>query len=123
MACRLLNLHKYPMYIDLRGGETLVLSPGETSRALLEELLYDNHHLPEWEAAGWVARLPARFAETQPQAQAGAPAEEAEAKPSDEAADETADEAADEASDETEDETKDGSDATSPKRRRRRTHR
>ena len=106
MACRLFNRHKHPLYIDLRGGETLALAPGETSRALLEELLYDNQHLPQWEAAGWIVRLPARFAETQgpaPEAEAEAPAEEAE--------------------EESDTEPEEDSDADSPKRRRRRTRR
>lgn len=108
MACRLFNLHKHPLHIDLRGGETLILAPGETSRALLEELLYDNQHLRAWEAAGWVARLPARFAETQPPPpEAAAPAEEAD----------------EDTDTETEPEDEDDSGTESPKRRRRRTRR
>lgn len=66
MACRLVNLHKHPLRIDLRGGETLVLQPGQTSPTLREELLYDNFHLPDWEIAGWVARLPARLTAATP---------------------------------------------------------
>jgi hypothetical protein len=65
MAVRLLNTHTHPLNVDLRGGETLVLPPQSTSRALLEELLYDNPNLREWEANGWLVRLPARFEETQ----------------------------------------------------------
>jgi hypothetical protein len=45
----------------LRGGETLILPPNTTSRAIVEEALYDNHHFAEWERAGWVRRLPARM--------------------------------------------------------------
>jgi len=108
MAVRLFNRHTHPLHVDLRGGETLPLAPGETSRALLEELLYDNQHLPQWEAAGWIVRLPARFAEAQPPPQP-------EAKPPEEPEDE--------ASEEAEGETEDDSDATSPKPRRRRTRR
>jgi hypothetical protein len=71
MACRLHNLHDKALGIDLRGGEVLVLAPNTTSRAIVEELLYDNHHLSEWERAGWIRRIPARMddviAETQSQ--------------------------------------------------------
>lgn len=66
MAVRLLNNHTHPLLVDLRGGETLVLPPKATSPALLEELLYDNPSVREWEAAGWLVRLPARFEDTQP---------------------------------------------------------
>jgi hypothetical protein len=61
MACRLHNLHDKALAIDLRGGEVLMLAPNSTSRAIVEESLYDNHHLPEWERAGWIRRLPARM--------------------------------------------------------------
>ena len=63
MAVRLLNLHHATLRIDLRGGEVLVLERGARSAALREELLYDNHHLAEWERAGWIARMPARMQE------------------------------------------------------------
>jgi len=119
MACRLVNLHKYPLSIDLRGGDTLVLAPGQTSHALLEELLYDNHRRPGWEAAGWVARLPAKFAETQPQAAGAADAAdfevEGEAEPDGDAEHDGEDDAADD--------TAEDSDTESPKPRRRRKHR
>jgi hypothetical protein len=65
MACRLVNLHTYPLRIDLRGGETLVLPPGQMSRVLREELLYDNCHLAGWEDSGWIGRVPARLAEAE----------------------------------------------------------
>jgi hypothetical protein len=63
MACRLINLHAHPLRIELRGGGELLLAPGARSRALREELLYDNDHLREWERAGWVRRIPAPMAE------------------------------------------------------------
>jgi hypothetical protein len=63
MACRLCNRSSQPLRIDLRGGRTLVLAPGATSAALLEEQLYDNMFLPRWEREGLVVRLPARFSE------------------------------------------------------------
>jgi hypothetical protein len=66
MACRLVNLHKHPLRVDLRGGETLVLQPGQSSPTLREELLYDNFHLTGWEKAGWIARLPARLTAATP---------------------------------------------------------
>jgi hypothetical protein len=61
MACRLHNLHDKTLGIDLRGGEVLMLPPHSTSRAIVEEALYDNHHLPEWERAGWIRTIPARM--------------------------------------------------------------
>jgi hypothetical protein len=61
MACRLRNLHNQTLGIDLRGGEVLMLAPNTASRAIVEEFLYDNHHLPEWERAGWIRRIPARM--------------------------------------------------------------
>lgn len=63
MACRLMNLHSKPLRIDLRGGQVLVLAPGERSAALREELLYDNHHVPDWERLGWVRRIAARLSD------------------------------------------------------------
>jgi hypothetical protein len=63
MAVRLTNLHRLPLRVDLRGGEELVLAPGQRSAALREELLYDNCHLAAWERAGWVLREPARLQE------------------------------------------------------------
>lgn len=84
MACRLVNLHGQPLRIDLRGGGVLVLPPGARSPALREELLYDNHHLAEWERAGWLKRLEARMSEVRAEAaapqQAAAPATKASRK-------------------------------------------
>jgi hypothetical protein len=55
--------------VDLRGGGHLLLAPGARSAALREEWLYDNHHVSEWERAGWLRRMPARMAEVgQPEA-------------------------------------------------------
>jgi|KBSSwiStaDraftv2_1062776.scaffolds.fasta_scaffold3699011_1 hypothetical protein len=115
MACRLVNLHKFPLSIDLRGGETLVLAPGQTSRALLEESLYHNQHLPGWEAAGWVARLPAKFADTQPPPGVEKELPEAKASAEDEAPEET------EADDDSDEDVE--SDAPHTKPRRRKKHR
>jgi hypothetical protein len=58
-----MNLHRHPLHVDLRGGTVIVLQPGQRSAPLREESLYDNHHLVEWERAGWVARMPARMQE------------------------------------------------------------
>ena len=63
MACRLVNLHTKPLRIDLRGGRVLMLPPGARSQALREELLYDNHHLVDWERSGWLQRQSARMSE------------------------------------------------------------
>lgn len=70
MACRLVNLHTQPLRIDLRGGSVLVLPPGARSPALREELLYDNHHLVDWERSGWLRRLAARMSEVRAEAAA-----------------------------------------------------
>jgi hypothetical protein len=79
MAVRLINLHAHPLRVDLRGGGVLVLASGQRSAALREELLYDNCHLPTWERAGWIARVPARMREVLADAepQPAAPPEEA----------------------------------------------
>jgi hypothetical protein len=61
MALRLMNTGKHPLTVDLRGGEALVLAPGETSPPLREEGLYGHPHLSAWVAAGVVQRLPARM--------------------------------------------------------------
>ena len=63
MAYRLVNLHPHPLRVELRGGAVLTLAPGARSAALREELLYDNHHVAEWERAGWLRRLPARMSD------------------------------------------------------------
>ena len=63
MAFRLVNLHPNPLRVELRGGGVLMLAPGARSVALREELLYDNHHVGDWERAGWVRRLPARMSD------------------------------------------------------------
>jgi hypothetical protein len=65
MAVRLINLHQRALRIDLRGGDVLMLPAGQRSAALREELLYDNCHLPDWERAGWISRVPARMSEVQ----------------------------------------------------------
>lgn len=41
----------------------LRIPPNTTSRAIVEEALYDNHHLVDWERRGWIKRVPARMAE------------------------------------------------------------
>jgi len=62
MALRLTNTGTLPLTVDLRGGgEPLRLGAGETSPPLREELLYGHPFLAQWEAAGLVARLPARM--------------------------------------------------------------
>jgi hypothetical protein len=61
MAVRLVNLHQTTLRVDLRGGSVLLLQPGQRSEVLLEELLYDNTHLLEWEKAGWLMRQPTRL--------------------------------------------------------------
>ena len=84
MACRIVNLHSQPLHIDLRGGDRLLLAQGERSPVLREEQLYDNHHLGDWERAGWVRRIPARMRELRAE-------QEAQARPQDAAGEPTAD--------------------------------
>ncbi|MBP6749089.1 MAG: hypothetical protein KA144_05580 [Xanthomonadaceae bacterium] len=61
MACRLHNAYDKTLDVDLRGGEVLRIRPNTTSRAIVEEALYDNHHLADWERRGWIKRVPARM--------------------------------------------------------------
>ncbi|MCC7247460.1 MAG: hypothetical protein IT473_02445 [Lysobacter sp.] len=61
MACRLHNAYDKTLDVDLRGGEVLSIRPNTTSRAIVEEALYDNHHLADWERRGWIKRVPARM--------------------------------------------------------------
>ena len=62
MAVRLISLHRHPLRIDLR-AVTCDARRGQRSEVLLEELLYDNCHLSDWERAGWIRRVPARLSE------------------------------------------------------------
>jgi len=80
MACRIVNLHTQPLHIDLRGGDRLLLASGEWSSVLREEQLYDNHHLDQWERAGWVRRIPARMSELHAEQAAAAQAANPEGK-------------------------------------------
>lgn len=74
MACRLHNSYEKTLDVDLRGGEVLRVPPNTTSRAVVEEALYDNHHLVDWERRGWIKRVPARMADVIAEAH-GAPRE------------------------------------------------
>ena len=82
MACRLLNLHPtQALRIDLRGGFVLTVEAGARSAALREEWLYDNHHIADWERAGWLQRVPARLADVGTEWAPPEAAEAAVAKP------------------------------------------
>jgi hypothetical protein len=63
MACRIQNTGKHSLYVDLRGGDVLYLPPGGISKALREELLYDNAYLSTWIKQGVVQQIPARMSE------------------------------------------------------------
>lgn len=63
MACRIQNLGKHRLALDLRGGGVIYLKPGEVSRPIREELLYDHIHLPQWLSQGLVRRIDAKMAE------------------------------------------------------------
>jgi hypothetical protein len=63
MACRIQNLGKHRLALDLRGGGVIYLNPNEVSPPMREELLYDHMHLPQWLAQGLVRRTRAKMAE------------------------------------------------------------
>lgn len=63
MACCITNAGKHVLHLDLRGGETLHLAPGATSRPLREELLYHNPYLAEWLRQGLARRVEVPFRE------------------------------------------------------------
>ncbi len=63
MACRIQNLGKHRLALDLRGGGVIYLEPNEVSQPLREELLYDHVQLPRWLAQGLVRRMDAKMAE------------------------------------------------------------
>jgi len=63
MACRIQNLAKHRMALDLRGGRIVYLQPNEISQPLREEWLYENVHLPAWLQQGMARRLDAKMSE------------------------------------------------------------
>jgi hypothetical protein len=63
MACKIQNLSKYRLSVDLRGGERIVLNPSQISHPLREEVLYGNPYMPEWQRKGVVRITPAKMAE------------------------------------------------------------
>jgi len=63
MACRIQNLTKHRLALDLRGGDVIYLRPGELSQPLREELLYGNIHLPRWLSEGVVRKVDAKMSE------------------------------------------------------------
>jgi hypothetical protein len=63
MACRIQNLGKHRLALDLRGGSVIYLKPGEVSRPIREELLYGHIHLPQLLAQGLVRRIDAKMSE------------------------------------------------------------
>lgn len=94
MACRIQNLGKHKLAVDLRGGGVIYVLPNHISPPVREELLYDNVHLAAWEAQGLVRRIDAKMADvldhearaaersakTKPAASDKEPAEEESAK-------------------------------------------
>jgi hypothetical protein len=63
MACRIQNLGKHKLAVDLRGGGVMYVLPNHISPPVREELLYDNVHLAAWEAQGLVLRIDAKMTE------------------------------------------------------------
>jgi hypothetical protein len=63
MACRIQNLGKHKLAVDLRGGGVIYVLPNHISPPVREELLYDNVHLAAWEAQGLVRRIDAKMAD------------------------------------------------------------
>lgn len=90
MICRIQNLSRHRLALDLRGGGVIYVEPNESSPPLREELLYDNVHLKQWIAEGvarkvdsHVGELKEHHAEVEKQAKAAAAAaQEADAKAS-----------------------------------------
>jgi uncharacterized membrane protein YukC len=80
MACRIQNLGKHKLAVDLRGGGVMYVLPNHISPPVREELLYDNVHLAAWEAQGLVRRIDAKMAEVLDH-EARAAERPAEAKP------------------------------------------
>jgi hypothetical protein len=85
MACRIKNTGKHTLSIDLAGGATLYLKPGETSRALREELLYHNVYVSGWLKQGLAQWIDIPMSEVHAEEQGGArrpePAAEAASPP------------------------------------------
>lgn len=75
MACRIHNLGKHRLALDLRGGKVVYLQPNEISQPLREEWLYGNVHLPVWLEQGLVRRIDAKMAEVVAHEAAAAAAE------------------------------------------------
>jgi hypothetical protein len=63
MACRIQNLGKHRMALDLRGGRIVYLQPNEISQPLREEWLYQNVHIPGWLEQGLVRRIDAKMSD------------------------------------------------------------
>lgn len=63
MACRIHNLGKHRLALDLRGGQVIYIEPNQISPPLREELLYENVHLPQWLKQGLVKKIDAKMAE------------------------------------------------------------
>lgn len=88
MACRIQNLGKHKLTVDLRGGSVMYVLPNHISPPVREELLYDNVHLAAWEAQGLVRRIDAKMADVldHEARAAGRPAEAKPAKPKEKSA-------------------------------------
>jgi hypothetical protein len=57
MVCRIRNMGKHRMALDLRGGDVLYLEPNEISPPLQDELLADNVHMRLWLEQGLAQRI------------------------------------------------------------------
>jgi hypothetical protein len=65
MICRIQNLSRHRLTLDLRGGAVLYVEPNQISPPLREELLYDNVHLRQWIAEGVARRIESHPGELQ----------------------------------------------------------
>lgn len=63
MACRIHNLSKHRLALDLRGGRVMYVEPNQISPPLREEMLYDNVHLTQWVHQGLVRRVAAKMSD------------------------------------------------------------
>ena len=63
MACRIHNLGKHRLALDLWGGKVIYVEPNQISPPLREEMLYDNVHLPKWLEQGLARKIHIKMAE------------------------------------------------------------
>lgn len=120
MACRIQNLGKHKLAVDLRGGGVIYVLPNHISPPVREELLYENVHLAAWEAQGLVRRIDAKMADVLDH-EARAAGHHAKAKPATSEKESAEEESAKAAPDDDDDGNEAGDEQEKPPKRPRRT--